>query len=117
MSREDFYRQIKEKLLEARDAIISDNSKNDFVDSSGDESDKIQANMLVEMSNSLEERVVLKLKQINLALSKIESKTYGDCNECGEEIMEKRLLFNPHFLDCVFCAETKEKERKQRIGN
>lgn len=115
MSKDNFYKEIKTKLLEAKNAILSD-SKNTFVDASGDESDKIQANLLMEISNSLEARDSFKLKQINLALSKIEDKTYGECEDCGEEIMEKRLLHNPHFINCVFCAEIKEKEQKQRAN-
>ncbi|WP_369075959.1 TraR/DksA C4-type zinc finger protein, partial [Escherichia coli] len=34
--------------------------------------------------------------------------------DCGDEIAEKRLMFNPHFLTCISCAEAREMEENNR---
>lgn len=84
------------------------------IDTSGDETDEIQGNMLLELVNQLSSRDNFKITRINDALQKIENNTYGLCEDCGENIPEKRLLANPHFLTCIFCAEDRELEDKQR---
>jgi len=100
-------------LLE-KDELLSKTVQSSDIDHDGDETDEIQANLLVQMNNQLNIRNSSKITKINNALDRIETNTYGVCEECGDEISEKRLLANPYFLDCVFCAEEREKEEKQR---
>lgn len=50
------------------------------------------------------------LRDIDEALAKIESGDYGLCEECGEEIAEKRLHFNPAVYCCIECSSKLEKE-------
>jgi len=58
-------------------------------------------------------RYKLSIDRINIALNKIKNNEYGGCEECGEEILEKRLEFNPCFTTCVVCAEIKEKNLRR----
>lgn len=51
-----------------------------------------------------------KLKQIDEALTKIENKTYGVCEVCGEEIPVARLKILPFAKLCIDCASNVEKE-------
>lgn len=53
--------------------------------------------------NSLEKR----LGDINNALEKIESNTYGGCEICGEVIEEDRLEVNPSAKTCKVCIDKK----------
>jgi len=53
------------------------------------------------------------IKRINIALQKIENVTYGECENCGEQISEKRLLVRPIALLCVDCKNEEEKEKKR----
>lgn len=46
-----------------------------------------------------------KLKDINLALEKIEKGKYGKCDKCGKEIEEERLKISP---EAKFCSKCKE---------
>jgi DnaK suppressor protein len=46
--------------------------------------------------------------KIDNALKKIADGSFGNCEECGEEIAEKRLLINPGFITCIGCAEKLE---------
>ena len=53
------------------------------------------------------------LYHIDEALRRIKDKTYGKCQECGEEISTARLEAVPHARLCINC---KEKEEKSTIG-
>lgn len=48
------------------------------------------------------------LHNIDEALRKIGEGTYGICEECGEEISEKRLSVLPTATLCISCQENKE---------
>ena len=48
------------------------------------------------------------LRNIDVALSKIESGDYGFCEQCGEEISEKRLQFDPTVPYCLDCKSKLE---------
>ncbi|OGZ63715.1 MAG: hypothetical protein A3A98_00280 [Candidatus Staskawiczbacteria bacterium RIFCSPLOWO2_01_FULL_40_39] len=52
---------------------------------------------------SLEHRLELKLKDVNLALEKMGSGSYGACEKCGKGIEEKRLLACPEARLCIQC--------------
>ncbi|OGW28649.1 MAG: hypothetical protein A2X59_03575 [Nitrospirae bacterium GWC2_42_7] len=49
------------------------------------------------------------LFEINEALRKIAEDTYGICEECGDEISEKRLSIMPSATLCINCQEDKER--------
>lgn len=109
-----FLQQMKNLLLSQQSLLTNEHKQPHDVDADGDEVDEIQALMIIGVQNKLSNRNNYKLNQINDALKKIDLKTYGLCEDCGEEIPEKRLLANPHFLTCVGCAEDREKEEKQK---
>lgn len=48
------------------------------------------------------------LKQINIALSRMDEGHYSECSECGEDIPEQRLAAVPYTTLCVGCAERKQ---------
>ena len=54
---------------------------------------------LLPVEKSLEED----LKNINIALGKIEEGTYGKCDDCGKEISEERLTALPEAKNCTEC--------------
>jgi DnaK suppressor protein len=64
-----------------------------------EEADEVQEydNML-----SLEHSLELKLKDVNVALEKMEKGDYGKCEKCGKEIEEERLKAVP---EARFCME------------
>jgi len=43
------------------------------------------------------------LEKVNLALKKIENGTYGKCENCNQEIPQKRLEVYPAAQNCVQC--------------
>ena len=50
---------------------------------------------------SLEHTLELKLKDVTLALEKIENGTYGVCEKCGKEIETERLKAVPEARFCI----------------
>ncbi len=52
---------------------------------------------------SLEHNLELKLKDVNLALEKIEKEDYGKCEKCEKEIAEERLQACPEAKLCMKC--------------
>lgn len=55
---------------------------------------------------SLEHSLESKLKDVNIALEKITSGTYGICEKCGKEIEEKRLMAAPEARFHMKCNGT-----------
>jgi DnaK suppressor protein len=106
-------KKIREILLEQKQQLLTTPKFDNEVDTDGDETDEIQGHALIEILNRLNSRNHTKLEQIEGALKRIDDKTYGVCEDCDEDIPEKRLLANPHCLICVPCAEDREKEEKR----
>lgn len=105
--------KIKEMLLEEKKQMQESNKvRSSEVDTDGDEIDEIQAGLILLLNNQLSSRVLEKIFRIDKALSKIENGKYGICEDCEDEIPEKRLLINPYFPTCVCCAEDREREQK-----
>ncbi|MEH6753582.1 MAG: TraR/DksA family transcriptional regulator [Alphaproteobacteria bacterium] len=44
------------------------------------------------------------IRDIKLALSRIDAGTYGECTKCGEMIDPKRLAAVPYATKCIKCA-------------
>jgi DnaK suppressor protein len=109
-------KKMEKILLEEKQrlVLIAAQEQDIEIDTDGDEFDEIQGNFIKEIHNQLNTRNAHKIIQIEEALKRIEDKTYGLCQDCGEQIPEKRLLFNPYIATCVDCAEDREIEEKQR---
>ena len=104
----NFLKDMKDNLLSQKKEIAAQAARDIDVDTEGDETDEIQGNMLIQLHNQLNIRNSSKLAKIEAALLRINDKTYGLCEDCGESIPEKRLLLNPYFQTCVSCAEERE---------
>ena len=114
MLKENFIKKIKEALLQQKTDLLNKSQQNLDIDIDGDDTDEIQGNILIGINKQLNIRNADKLRQIDDALERIKKSTYGICQDCEEQISEKRLLHNPYFLICISCAEARELERKRR---
>ena len=52
------------------------------------------------------------LDKIDGAIAKINDGTFGDCDECGEEISIRRLEARPETTLCIRCKEDQERHEK-----
>jgi len=114
MYSKNFVLNMKDKLLQEKQQLISQTTTQTDIDIDGDETDEIQGNVLIELNSQLCTRANAKIYNINVALQKIDESTYGQCEDCLGEIPEKRLKFNPSVLLCISCAEERETESRQR---
>lgn len=53
----------------------------------------------------IEHNLELRLRDINLALEKIDKGNYGKCENCGKKIDEKRLAICPEAKFCLNCRK------------
>lgn len=56
------------------------------------------------MAQATERQRTAELTRIDQALRRIDDDEYGLCEECGEEISEKRLAVDPAASHCIRCA-------------
>lgn len=116
MFTKSFLQRTRTQLEREKEEITTRSNYRHDIDVDGDEIDEIQGNVIIEMQNQLQTRDRQKLSQIFDALQKMDNNEYGLCQDCGEEISEKRLAINPHFLTCISCAEDREVAEKQKKG-
>lgn len=63
-----------------------------------------------QVSFSIRNRELEKLRLVEMALQRIEEGSYGVCDECDEEIEELRLKNQPWTTLCIIHAEERERE-------
>lgn len=97
---------ILEKLLKDSDAYDDLDSREigDLIDQTYKYYEK---EMLINMSTSDKQM----LNDIEIAIGKIESKKYGECEQCSKKIDNKRLEAIPWAQLCINCAQKKRVRR------
>lgn len=116
--------EYKEVLLQLKSQILNGGiltSSSDLTISQDDLADEADlANSVIDqqVSFNMRQRELSKLRSIEIALEKVEDGTYGYCEECDEEIPEKRLTNQPWSSLCIEHAEEKERENRHfaKIG-
>ena len=109
---------FKEELLKQKQEILSDTIKtmNENLVVAGEELPDTLDRSSVETDRNftlrLRDRERKLLKKIDEALSRIDNKTFGVCEECGEEIGVNRLKVRPVATLCIVCKEEQEKKEK-----
>jgi len=78
------------------------------IDSAMDSADQSALDVDQGIDYSLLEMKYEQYKDIADAFRKLQSKTYGTCEECGQEIAIKRLEVNPLARFCIACKTHKE---------
>jgi DnaK suppressor protein len=56
-----------------------------------------------------------RIAKLKYALSKVDTKEYGVCAECDEEIALERLLLLPESLYCIECASENSKQNNKPL--
>lgn len=114
------YEDIREQLLARRAAILRHKSEkvaeliDDVPDRTGDTIDVSTDEQIEATQLKLEGRFATELIAIDTALARIDDGSYGECEECGEEIPAARLRIHPLARTCVDCQETAETDARRR---
>ena len=115
MTRKSSLKQMKDVLVERRDAlrqaISGDNSllKKLSQKSSGDVVDFASHSASGEISSRLAEVENRELQKIELAITRMQEGTYGKCDGCGSSIPIARLRALPYAVHCIKCKLAAEK--------
>lgn len=113
-------KHFEEKLLQARAKIVNSGILNNFEDLQirqddlADDADLATSSINQQVSFSIREKEINKLRRIDAALGRIEEGTYGICIESGEEISERRLEGQPWAEYCLEVAEEMERDHNQK---
>jgi DnaK suppressor protein len=103
--------RLEELTAEANKSVgsISDLNEKyyDLVDQAMVEAD-------IDFSVRLRERQGKLIDKIKSALERLDQGIYGICEECGEEIGEKRLEARPVTTLCINCKKKQEADEKLR---
>lgn len=109
--------ECKRRLLTAKMDILNrvKEARRDlhFEDKGGDEADQTVRVLAEAETLTLHERLRSQLLEIELALSRIESGTYGICEETDERIESERLLAIPWTRLSIEGAEIRESMKKR----
>jgi len=101
--REDILKEVKEEISKY---VSGDNKQ--LVDTANDEGDWAQVDISEDLSLQRLSAQRKLMYNIDEAIRKIAEGTYGICEDCGDEISEKRLLVLPAATLCVDCQENRE---------
>ncbi len=71
-----------------------------------------QTETMVRLLDRLDEREKREIEAIDLALTRIESGSYGRCQGCGKDIPVARLQALPTATSCLACGEAIEAPRR-----
>ncbi len=114
---EDKIMAARKKLLDMREELVGEGLGKSLPEDlarpfdTGDEGDRADAARTHEVSVLLSVRDKEKLQAIDEALDKIQDGTFGECEECGDEIGAGRLKAMPLAKLCVSCQSQLEKEQ------
>lgn len=116
--RKDTVRKFKRIFEAQRDRILFNDRvvREDFsvcADDRYDEIDQATTDIEQSMRMRLLNRETLYIKKIEEALKRIEEGTFGECEDCGEDIEVRRLEARPTATLCVSCKE--EEERREGL--
>jgi len=101
--KENILKEVKEEISKY---VSGDNKQ--LVDTANDEGDWAQIDISEDLSLQRLSAHRKLMYNLDEAIRKIDEGTYGICEDCGEEISEKRLLVLPAATLCVDCQENRE---------
>lgn len=121
MAKEKELNEYKETLLKLKQQIINEGIYNNTDDLKildedlPDEADIATSVINQQVSFTIRNRLMTKLKNIEEALYRVDQGTYGVCEECDEPISPKRLKTQPFTTLCITHAEELEREQQHKM--
>jgi len=103
--------QLRERVLRAaHDIVEADVDDGELSNAAGDQHLADHASEMLdrEVDGSLEDNAELIVREIDLALERLEAGTYGTCLNCGRPIPAERLSAVPYAVLCLACRREEE---------
>lgn len=101
--REELLKEVKEEIGEHFEG-----GRRAEVETALDDGDWSVVDLAEDLDIAILEKHKDTLNKIDEALRKLDEGTYGKCNDCGQEISEKRLNVLPFAIYCVDCQQRRE---------
>ena len=108
---QDLLEAKRQDILQRAQQTLSEDMALD-ADDLPDEMDLASSEYLQSFTFRLRGREKMFLDKIAKALERIQEGTFGQCDECGEEISIKRLEARPETTLCIRCKEDQERVEK-----
>ncbi len=89
-------------------------SINEIDGGAADVDDEAVADTIVDVDNAIIGMHLQKARDLNAALDRIQTDTYGICIDCGDDISFERLTAYPTAKRCIICQSRREKTRANR---
>ncbi|HNV88777.1 MAG TPA: TraR/DksA C4-type zinc finger protein [Methylotenera sp.] len=89
-------------------------SINEINGGAADVDDEAVADTIVDVDNAIIGMHLQKARDLNTALDRIQTGTYGICIDCGDDISFERLTAYPTAKRCIICQSRREKTRANR---
>ena len=105
--------QQRNRILSRGNRLLSgalDIDPDDFPD----EIDSAAAEASLSFTGRMREREFRLLNKIDKTLEKILRGTYGECEDCGDEIGAERLVARPVASLCIACKDEQERDERRR---
>ena len=116
--------QLRQKLLERQRVLVDEvrdkraqaaaEGNEDAMGVVGDAGDESVVRMITDLDIQEAGRDVEELNDIEAALRRMDDGSYGDCDDCGQEIGFARLEVQPTATRCIADQEKFEKTFAQR---
>jgi DnaK suppressor protein len=110
-------RERQEQLWDDIAGVLKNEGHDDLTELAGqvhDSAEESVADMYADLDIARISSEVEELKDIELALLRLQNDTYGHCAECGDAIDAKRLEANPAARRCIDCQTKHEDKRSQK---
>jgi DnaK suppressor protein len=111
--------QLRQKLLDRQRVLVNEvrdkreqaaaEGNEDAMGTVGDAGDESVMRMITDLDIQEAGRDVEELNDIEAALRRLDDGTYGDCDDCGQEIGFPRLNVQPTATRCITDQEKFEK--------
>lgn len=102
----------KQRIHENAKTALDELSNKNTNETTGDEGDQAQNMAEQHLSLRFKERERHLLRKIEEALQKIKDGTFGECEDCGDDIGIRRLETRPVATLCIKCKEAEEKRER-----
>jgi DnaK suppressor protein len=108
---------LAEQLKRRRSSLIFDGGNREIApdiveDRKSELEESAQLDRITIIDNHLEERGQKALRDIEVALERLATGSYGICHSCEEEIGSARLKALPTATLCIDCAKDREKKNR-----
>ncbi|WP_395140553.1 TraR/DksA family transcriptional regulator [Schlegelella aquatica] len=110
--RERLQKRLDELRAEVRAASLRDASEAEaVVREAHDRGDEASAEIQLGIGDAELVRDLHELREVEAALQRMARGTYGQCEDCGQEIGEARLAAHPAARRCAACQAAQERRR------